>query len=85
MGKDTYQTNLHGKVEGVKASMISKEEFDHNPKRAVKLNNGTYLRFHKSDPDSAIAKAAASVTFEKGRFVRKSKFSLNPDGSLKEK
>ena len=80
-----YYSPGTGKVEGVKASMISKEEFDHNPKRAVKLNNGTYLRFHKSDPDSAIAKAAASVTFEKGRFVRKSKFSLNPDGSLKEK
>ena len=26
-----------------------------------------------------------TVSFEKGRFVRKTKFSLNPDGSLKEK
>lgn len=80
-----YYSPGRGKVEGVKASMISKEEFDHNPERAVRLNNGTFLRFHKSDPDSAISKAAASVSFEKGRFVRKTKFSLNPDGSLKEK
>lgn len=77
-----YYSPSVGRVEGVKASVISKEEYEHNSVRAVKLNNGMYLRFHKSDPDSAISKAAANVTFSDGRFIRKGKFTLNDDGSL---
>ena len=77
-----YYSPSVGRVEGVKASVISKEEYEHNSVRAVKLNNGMYLRFHKSDPDSAISKAAANVTFSDGRFIRKGKFTPNDDGSL---
>ena len=86
VGKNSMEGYYHNPktntVSGFTAHTITPEEFHHNPKNAVMLNDGTYMRFKTAEENSQIAKAASHMKFNGFNFYSSQSYRLDSEGKI---